>query len=29
LQAALDRANAERIRLAHELARSKRQAEEP
>jgi septal ring factor EnvC (AmiA/AmiB activator) len=28
LQAALDRANAERIRLAHELARSKRQAEE-
>jgi hypothetical protein len=27
LQAALDRANAERIRLAHELARSKRQAE--
>jgi hypothetical protein len=27
LQAALDRANAERVRLAHELARSKRQAE--
>ena len=27
LQAALDRANAARIRLAHELARSKRQAE--
>jgi len=27
LQAALDRANAERIRLDHELARSKRQAE--
>ena len=27
LQAALDRANAERIRLAYELARSKRQAE--
>jgi hypothetical protein len=28
LQAALDRANAERILLAHEFARSKRQAEE-
>ena len=27
LQAALDRANGERVRLAHELARSKRQAE--
>ena len=28
LQAALDRANGERVRLTHELARSKRQAEE-